>query len=57
MAKQKRGKKGKRAKVDPENGLDFVNEDGKASVPRLIVEFVVSNLSGLIILTSCLMVI
>ena len=45
MAKQRGGKKGKKAKVDPETGLEFLNEDGKASVPRLIVELAVSYLS------------
>ena len=44
MVKQKRGgKKGKKIKVDPETGLEFMNEDGKASVPRLMVEFAVEN--------------
>jgi nucleolar protein 4 len=44
MVKQKRGgKKGKKVKVDPETGLEFMNEDGKASVPRLMVEFAVEN--------------
>jgi nucleolar protein 4 len=42
MAKQRGGKK---AKVDPETGLEFLNEDGKASVPRLIVELAVSYLT------------
>jgi nucleolar protein 4 len=55
MAKQKRGKKGKRAKVDPETGLEFVNEDGKASVPRLIVEFAVSYLFRSVLRTVALL--
>jgi nucleolar protein 4 len=45
MAKQKRGKKGKKGKVkaDPETGAEFLGEDGKVYVPRLIVEFTVEN--------------
>lgn len=44
LASHKRsGKKGKKAKVDPETGAEFVGEDGKVCVPRLIVDFAVEN--------------
>jgi len=44
MAKQKQGKKSKKkAKVDPETGAEFLGEDGRVCVPRLIVEFTVEN--------------
>ncbi|KAL7532417.1 hypothetical protein ACHAXR_004620 [Thalassiosira sp. AJA248-18] len=45
MAKQKRGKKSNKnkAKVDPETGAEFLSEDGKVCVPRLLVEFGVEN--------------
>eukprot|EP01082_Thalassiosira_pseudonana_P011970 g9899.t1 g9899 contig4:826664-829597(-) len=39
---QRRGKKHKKAKID-ESGAEFVGEDGKICVPRLIVEFAVEN--------------
>lgn len=39
---QRRGKKHKKAKID-ESGAEFVGEDGKICVPRLIVEFAVSS--------------
>jgi len=43
MANHKRGKKIKKAKADPETGAEFVTEDGKVCVPRLLVEFTVEN--------------
>ena len=48
MAKQKRGKKIKKASVDPETGAEFVTEDGKVCTPRLVVEFTVSVTSYLL---------
>jgi len=42
MLKQKRGKKGK-TKADPETGAEFVGEDGRVCVPRLIVELTAEN--------------
>ncbi|KAL9191460.1 hypothetical protein ACHAXT_001166 [Thalassiosira profunda] len=43
MAKRGKGKKGRKAKADPETGAEFMSEDGRVCVPRLIVEFAVEN--------------
>jgi len=43
MSKQKRGKKSKKIKADPETGAEFLGEDGKVYVPRLVVEFTAEN--------------
>ena len=40
-AGMKGGKKSKKTKADPETGAEFLGEDGKVCVPRLIVEFTV----------------
>jgi hypothetical protein len=38
---QKRSKKGKKMKADDKEGAEFLGEDGKVYLPRLIVEFTV----------------
>jgi RNA recognition motif-containing protein len=40
---QKRGKKAKKMKSDGKEGAEFLGEDGKVYLPRLIVEFAVEN--------------
>eukprot|EP00986_Skeletonema_menzelii_P008269 scaffold3437_cov145-Skeletonema_menzelii.AAC.1 len=40
---QKRGKKAKKMKSDGKDGAEFLGEDGKVYLPRLIVEFAVEN--------------
>eukprot|EP00577_Skeletonema_sp_RCC1716_P000244 CAMPEP_0113417860 /NCGR_PEP_ID=MMETSP0013_2-20120614/25883_1 /TAXON_ID=2843 ORGANISM="Skeletonema costatum, Strain 1716" /NCGR_SAMPLE_ID=MMETSP0013_2 /ASSEMBLY_ACC=CAM_ASM_000158 /LENGTH=869 /DNA_ID=CAMNT_0000305027 /DNA_START=108 /DNA_END=2717 /DNA_ORIENTATION=+ /assembly_acc=CAM_ASM_000158 len=40
---QKRGKKSKKVKADGKEGAEFLGEDGRVYLPRLIVEFAVEN--------------
>lgn len=43
---QKRGKKSKKVKTDGKEGAEFLGEDGKVYLPRLIVEFAVRTLNS-----------